>query len=50
MAKKSKKPTAKTNTFLTICDDCKIRLVRFEKKHTCALCKSTKVSVSIWRQ
>lgn len=48
VTKKSTKP--KPTHFLTICADCKIRLVvRKECSKACDLCGSLNISVSEWR-
>lgn len=46
--KKTIKP--QSTMFLTICSDCKIRLVVFnDSSKKCSLCKSPNVTVSTWR-
>jgi len=53
MKKKKKAPTKKEpepTHFLTVCADCKIRLVvNKDKTASCYLCKSPNVSVTPWR-
>jgi len=47
---KKKSGTQEPNLFLTICADCKIRLVvSKEKANACDLCKSPNISKETWR-